>query len=154
LRWNDALLQAVRNVRFSPVFTARAAAIVHTSMYDAWSAYDRKALPTQRHSPWKRPRRERTVEDKRTAVSYAAYRALVDLFPSQKDALFDPLLLDLGLSIPPAGSRSPRRREPRHSSRPIGGSSLLSRSNRRVGSGPRLRLDSLLLVTSGRPRPS
>jgi hypothetical protein len=97
LRWNDALLQAVRNVRFSPVFTARAAAIVHTSMYDAWSAYDRKALPTQRHSPWKRPRRERTVEDKRTAVSYAAYRALVDLFPSQKDALFDPLLLDLGL---------------------------------------------------------
>jgi hypothetical protein len=97
LRWNDALLQAVRNVRFGPMFTARAAAIVHTSMYDAWSAYDRKALPTQDHSPWRRPRAERTVENKRIAVSYAAYRALVDLFPSQKGGLFDPLLLDLGL---------------------------------------------------------
>ena len=97
LRWNDALLQAVRNVRFGPVFTARAAAVVHTAMYDAWSAYDRKALPTQDHFSWRRPRAERTVENKRIAVSYAAYRALVDLFPSQKDVLFDPLLLDLGL---------------------------------------------------------
>lgn len=97
LRWNDALLQAVRNVRFGPVFTARAAAVVHTAMYDAWSAYDRKALPTQDHFSWRRPRAERMVENKRIAVSYAAYRALVDLFPSQKDVLFDPLLLDLGL---------------------------------------------------------
>lgn len=31
LAWNDTLLQAVRNTRFAPMFTARALAIVHTS---------------------------------------------------------------------------------------------------------------------------
>ena len=41
LRCNSALLQAVRNVRSNPVVTARALAIVHTAMYDAWAAYDR-----------------------------------------------------------------------------------------------------------------
>ena len=38
LQWNDALLQTVRTVPF--LITARALAILHTSMYDAWAAYD------------------------------------------------------------------------------------------------------------------
>ena len=48
LRWNGALLQAVRTVRSSPVVTARALAITHTCMYDAWAAYDRHADGTGR----------------------------------------------------------------------------------------------------------
>jgi hypothetical protein len=43
------------------------------------------------------PPRERTDAARETAVSYAAYRALVDLFPSQKAALFDPLMMTLGV---------------------------------------------------------
>jgi hypothetical protein len=105
-RWNGAFLQAVRNVHFSPVFTARAAAVVHTSMYDAWSAYDGRAIRTRPGAPPRRPESERTLHNKRIAISYAAYRALVDLFPSQKEALFDRLLLDLGLD-PADGSTDP-----------------------------------------------
>jgi hypothetical protein len=97
LRWNTVLLQAVRNVRSNPVVTARALAVTHTAMYDAWAAYDRKAIGARTGSSLRRPRAERTLANKRVAVSYAAYRALVDLFPSQKSGLFDPLLVDLGL---------------------------------------------------------
>ncbi|HEY7818754.1 MAG TPA: vanadium-dependent haloperoxidase [Vicinamibacteria bacterium] len=97
LRWNNTLLQAVRNVRSNPVVTARALAVVHTAMYDAWAAYDRKAIGTRTGDSLRRPRSERTHENKRVAVSYAAYRALNDLFPTEKTVLFDPLMLDLGL---------------------------------------------------------
>ncbi len=97
LRWNSALLQAVRNVRSNPVVTARALAVIHTAMYDAWAAYDREAVGARTGSSLRRPRSERTPENKRIAVSYAAYRALVDLFSSQTAALFDPLMLELGL---------------------------------------------------------
>jgi hypothetical protein len=96
LQWNAALLQAVRNVRFSPVFTARALALTHTCMYDAWAAYSRDAVGTRLGDTLRRPRDERIRANKEIAASYAAYRALVDLFPSQK-ALFDAQMATLGL---------------------------------------------------------
>jgi hypothetical protein len=40
VQWNYALLQAVTNTRFAPMLTARALAITHTCIYDAWAAYD------------------------------------------------------------------------------------------------------------------
>jgi hypothetical protein len=95
-RWNQQLLQAVRNTRFAPMFTARALAVVHTGMYDAWAAYDGVAVPTRPDSPARRPAAERTLANKERAVSYAAYRTLADLFPTQL-ALFNGLMADLGL---------------------------------------------------------
>ena len=97
VQWNEVTLQAVRNTRFAPTLTARALAIVHTCMYDAWAAYDPAAIGTRYGGGLHRPPRERTDAARETAVSYAAYRALVDLFPSQKAALFDPLMTTLGL---------------------------------------------------------
>src|SRR5687768_9776487 len=47
VRWNQALLQAVRNTGMAPMFVARALAMVHTSMYDAWAAYDGVAVGTR-----------------------------------------------------------------------------------------------------------
>lgn len=38
---------------------------------------------------------ENTLKNKNEAISYAAYRTLVDLFPSQK-SLFDALMFSLG----------------------------------------------------------
>jgi hypothetical protein len=96
LRWNAALLQAVRAVRFAPPQTARALAIAHTCMYDAWAAYDRHADGTRFGGALRRPKAEHTLEHKTTAVSYAAHRALTDLFPSQAP-LFDVTLRGLGL---------------------------------------------------------
>lgn len=95
LQWGGVLLQAVRDTRLGPPMVARALAIVHTSMYDAWSAYDGVAVGTRLGGSLRRPEPERTEENKNKAISYAAYRALVDLFPSRK-ADFDAKMASLG----------------------------------------------------------
>lgn len=105
IRWNNAALQAVRDTRMGPPMVARALAVAHTSMYDAWAAYDEFATGTQLGGSLRRPAGERTQANKQTAVSYAAYRALVDLFPTRKAALFDPLMASLGYD-PADGSMS------------------------------------------------
>jgi hypothetical protein len=95
LLWNQAALQAVRDTRPAPTVTARALAVVHASIYDAWAAYDARAVGTRLGATLRRPPAERTMASKRKAISYAAYRALVDLFPAQT-ASFDALMVDLG----------------------------------------------------------
>jgi hypothetical protein len=72
VQWNEATLQAVRNTRFGPTLTARALAIVHTCMYDAWAAYDPVAIGTRYGGRLRRPPRERTDAARETADSYAA----------------------------------------------------------------------------------
>ena len=97
LQWNEALLDAVRSSRFAPMLTARALAIVHTAMYDAWAAYDRTAVGVHWTSSLRRPYAERTSANASIAVSFAAYRTLTDLFPSQTTGIFDPVMAELGL---------------------------------------------------------
>ncbi|GAC1480077.1 MAG: hypothetical protein NVS1B4_25090 [Gemmatimonadaceae bacterium] len=94
-RWNDAALEAVRRVKPGPPMVARAMAVTQTSVYDAWAAYDARALGTRLGGTLRRPAHERTTANKREAVSFAAYRTLVDLFPTQR-AMFEALMRDLG----------------------------------------------------------
>lgn len=93
--WNDQALQAVRATRMAPPIFARAAAIVNTAMYDAWAAYDHKANGTQLGGELRRPASERTDANRRKAMSYAAYRTLVNLFPTRQ-AQFDAEMARLG----------------------------------------------------------
>jgi hypothetical protein len=51
LEWNKTALQAVQNVSFAPPATSRALAILQTSIFDAWSAYDPLASSTQSAIP-------------------------------------------------------------------------------------------------------
>ena len=95
LQWDNATLQAIRITKPGPPIGARALAIVHTAMYDAWAAYDETAVGTRLGGSLRRPTAERTLANKAEAVSFAAYRALVDLFPSQTSA-FDALMTSLG----------------------------------------------------------
>jgi hypothetical protein len=95
LRWNDALLQGIRNSRLGPPMVARALAIAHTCMYDAWAAYDHKAVGTRLGGLLRQPPRERTLANMKRAVSFAAYRAAIDLFPAAS-SVFDVLMHDLG----------------------------------------------------------
>jgi hypothetical protein len=95
LLWNEAALQAIRDSRPAPTVAARALAVVHASIYEAWAAYDPKAVGTQLGGSLRRPPAERTLASKTTAISYAAYRALVDLFPARSGA-FDALMATLG----------------------------------------------------------
>jgi hypothetical protein len=94
LSWNDALLAAIPATRMPGPAPNRALAIVHTAVYDAWTPYTKRARPTQ-SGPTRRPKSERTLDNKSEATSYAAYRTLLDLFPSQKES-FDGLMTFLG----------------------------------------------------------
>src|SRR5205809_7690658 len=80
VQWNNAALQGVRDSKLGPPMVARALAIAHTCMFDAWAAYDSKAIGTRLGASLRRPKPERTVSNKMKAISFAAYRALVDLF--------------------------------------------------------------------------
>lgn len=99
VQWNQALLEAVRRTGFRPMWTARALAVVHTAMFDAWAAYDRRADGVFWQAPIRRPGRERTRAHAEQAASMAAYRTLADLFPTQRAALFDPVAAALGLDV-------------------------------------------------------
>ncbi len=83
LQWNAAALQAVRDTTPPPPVAARALAVLHTAMFDAWAAYEPKAVGTRLGPRLRRPAAERTPANKRAAVSYAAFRALADLFPAR-----------------------------------------------------------------------
>jgi len=95
LRWNDALLVAIRSGTLGPPMVARALAVVHTCAYDAWAAYDAVAVGTRLGGSLRRPAAERTEANKSEALSYAAHRAAVDLYPARR-ATFDALMDELG----------------------------------------------------------
>jgi hypothetical protein len=96
IQWNNAALQAVRDTRMGPPFAARALAIVHTCMYDAWAMYDDRAIATRLSPAYRRHHQERTDVKKAEAVSYAAYRADRDLFPLDDSSVFRPPMSQLG----------------------------------------------------------
>ncbi len=83
--WNAAALAEVRlsrSLRNGPPIVARALAIAHTCMYEAWAAYDDVAVgTTDTHGLRRRPAEERTDENKAKAISFAAYRCLGNLYP-------------------------------------------------------------------------
>jgi len=72
---------------------ARALAIVHTCIYDAWMTYDDRASNPEFGNWIKAPKSGRTESNKRAAISYAAYRAAVDLFPQDRRTIFDPFMI-------------------------------------------------------------
>lgn len=96
-QWNAAALQAIRDTHPGPPMVARAIAMLHTSIFDAWAAYDERAVGTRLGGSLRRPREERTHANRREALSYAAYRTLADLYrgPDQI-AEFDALMRSLG----------------------------------------------------------
>ncbi len=95
IQWNNAALQAVRDVNPGPTIASRALAIMHTAMYDAWAAFDPVAVPTRPNGIPRHPVSGNGLGNKNQAVSYAAYRAMLDLFPSDT-ALFQSLMSSLG----------------------------------------------------------
>jgi hypothetical protein len=64
-----------------PTIGSRNLAIVVTAMYDAWAAYDDKAVGTRLGSKLRRPASERTAANKERAIAYATTRVLLDMYP-------------------------------------------------------------------------
>ena len=88
-RWLDVLLAASGRdaQRFSPRPTvlSRTMAIVLTSMYDAWAAYDVVAVGTRLGDRLRRPPAERTQANREKAIAQAAYRTLLFVYPDDAE---------------------------------------------------------------------
>lgn len=88
-KWLETLLEAsARDVDRSgarPTILSRTMSIVMTAMYDAWAAYDEKAVGTRFGGKLRRPKKEHTQQNKETAIAYAVYRSLLGVYPEDKD---------------------------------------------------------------------
>ena len=94
-RWDQVTQQAVAETDLGPTVASRAFGMVHTAIYDAWSAYDEPAISTQLDDQLQRPANQITDENKSEAMSFAAFRILNDLFATQTDS-FRSLMNNLG----------------------------------------------------------
>jgi hypothetical protein len=94
-QWVEVLLVASGRdaERFTPRPTvlSRTMAIVLTSMYDAWAAYDDAAVGTRLAGRLRRPAAERTQANQEKAIAYAAYCALLFVYPDDADWIRDQL---------------------------------------------------------------
>jgi hypothetical protein len=87
-RWLEVSLEAtareVDRVGARPTIISRTLAVALTAMYDAWAAYDDKAVGTRLGAQLRRPAAERSDRNREIAIAYATYRALVDVYPEDR----------------------------------------------------------------------
>lgn len=98
VQWNNQAIDVVRRLLPGPPMVSRTMAMLHTAMYDAWSAYDNVALSTTTGSGLRRPASEHTVGNKAMAMSYAACAVLKDQYPSEF-VYFDQLMSRYGYKL-------------------------------------------------------
>lgn len=68
------------NFRPRPTITSRILALTWTAIFDAWSRYDENATPLYLSEIERRPKLEHTLKNKEIAISYAAYRAMLEYY--------------------------------------------------------------------------
>ena len=105
VKWDDELLQTIRAnpAGTGPTISARAIAVLHTAIYDAWAAYSPVA-----DGVWYTGKATglTTFENKQKAISFAADETLSWLFPGRAGLVsdgsglgeFDAQMLELGYS--------------------------------------------------------
>ncbi|MDQ6890593.1 MAG: hypothetical protein M3Z56_10005, partial [Bacteroidota bacterium] len=76
LQWAQLTLDAIKLTNTSPPLAARALAMVHTAMYDAWSVYNKCAFSTTTSRYIKRYDEGCGENEIEKTFSYAAYRVL------------------------------------------------------------------------------
>ena len=72
-----------------PTVTSRFLGLTWTAVFDAWSRYDSVAVPVFLKNVNRRPIQERTLTNKETAISYAAYRTMMEYYSSDSAMLTD-----------------------------------------------------------------
>lgn len=102
LQWNQLTLESIQLTSTSPPAAARALAMVHTAMYDAWSVYHQCPFSTTTSRYVKRYGEICEENAMEKSVSYAAYRTLTHLFwltlPAEKRNMFRDLMNQLGFN--------------------------------------------------------
>lgn len=99
-KWGQMALTATAKdtERFNPrpTITSRYLGLIFTSVFDAWSRYDEKAIPVYLSNIERRPVEEHTLSNKEIAISYAAFRAMNAYYYSDH-GLFANFMTELGL---------------------------------------------------------
>lgn len=110
--WDSAAQKAVSDTssKTGPTVASRAYALVHTAIYDAWASYDdvavRVSMDLESDNMELFDGAENTAANKEKAMSFAAYKVPLELFPDQKD-LFDTVMGErLGYDLEDDGSRA------------------------------------------------
>jgi len=89
--WLDIALEATAREHERngprPTIGSRMLGMVVTAQFDAWAAYDEKAVGTRLGAILRRPPAERTGFNKAKAQAVAAYRSLLFLFPEDQSWL-------------------------------------------------------------------
>ncbi|MEM6371430.1 MAG: DUF6851 domain-containing protein [Pseudomonadota bacterium] len=105
--WDRVIQQAVIETGDGPTVASRAYAMMHTAMYDAWSAYDETAVRVSFDAEGDNLEVSGSEADKEKAMSFAAVTILEGLFPGNASiaALVETVMIDrLGFSLEDDGS--------------------------------------------------
>jgi len=99
-KWGKMALTATAydTERFKPrpTITSRYLGLIFTSIFDAWSRYDEKAIPVYATEIERRPTIEHTLTNKEIAISYAAFRTMNEYYYSDS-LIFSKFMEELGL---------------------------------------------------------
>ena len=93
-QWNRLICDAIHFVNFPPTVAARALAMVHTAMYDAWTNYNDGGceVSTTTGSSLKQPNSECTTQNREEAYCHGAFTVAQALFwcalPPEKKTMF------------------------------------------------------------------
>jgi hypothetical protein len=90
-KWGEISMTATADdtEKFSPrpTVTSRFLGLIWTAIFDAWSRYDSVATPVFLRNVNRRPYDERTLTNKQIAISYAAYRTMMEYYKSDSAML-------------------------------------------------------------------
>lgn len=100
LEWNEHALESIRRDKTPPPVAARNLAIVHAAVYDSVNTIE------QTHKAYLVDLRATEDLDPHVAAAAAAHRALVSIYPKQKDRL--DVLLQRYLDVVPRGNPKAR----------------------------------------------
>lgn len=85
-KWGEISMAATANdtewFKPRPTVTSRYLGLIWTAVFDAWSRYDEKAIPLYLDDVERRPIEERVLRNKEIAISYAAYRTMMEYYSS------------------------------------------------------------------------
>ena len=87
--WLDQALPYAQEVAWEPTVGSRFFAILHTAMYDAWTAYDPMAVGVVSGTTLKGQGGPDNEANKREAISHAAFTVLRTLAPQHRHALIE-----------------------------------------------------------------
>ena len=138
--WNETLLEAVRENAPRPTVVSRTLFMSSAAAFDAWAAYDPRALAaTPANRSLRRPPTEHSEANRRIAVSHAMFQLLLHAYPNERPR-FEARMRALGL-------------DPLFTATDPGTPAGLATGWRRTSSRPVPMMEAMSRATSPTPRP-